>query len=48
MRRTCTRAYFDAKADAGREKRLAWMLDRLDGNLKPMWQELRIPCSRRA
>ena len=36
VRRTYTRAYFDAKTDAGREKRLAWMLDRLDRNLKPM------------
>ena len=36
VRRTYTRAYFDAKTDAGRAKRLAWMLDRLDRNLKPM------------
>lgn len=36
VRRTYARAYFDAKTDAGREKRLAWMLDRLDQNLKPM------------
>ena len=36
VRRTYTRAYFDAKTDAGREKRLAWMLDRLERNLKPM------------
>lgn len=36
VQRTYTRAYFDAKTDAGREKRLAWMIDRLDKNLKPM------------
>ena len=31
-----TRAYLDAKTDAGREKRIAWMVDRLNRNLKPM------------
>lgn len=36
VRRTYARAYFDAKTEAGREKRLAWMLDRLERNLKPM------------
>ncbi len=36
VRKTYTRAYFDAKTDAGREKRLAWMVDRLNQNLKPM------------
>lgn len=36
VRKTYTRAYLDAKTDAGREKRLAWMVDRLDRNLKPM------------
>lgn len=36
VRRTYTRAYLDAKTDAGREKRLAWMVDRLNRNLKPM------------
>lgn len=36
VRKTYTRAYFDAKTDAGREKRLAWIVDRLDKNLKPM------------
>lgn len=35
-RKTYARAYFDAKTDAGRAKRLAWMIDRLDRNLKPM------------
>lgn len=36
VRRTYARAYFDAKTDAGRAKRLAWMIDRLNRNLKPM------------
>ncbi|MGI6105192.1 MAG: YdeI/OmpD-associated family protein [Raoultibacter sp.] len=36
VRKTYTRAYFDAKTDAGKEKRLAWMVDRLNKNLKPM------------
>lgn len=36
VRRTYTRAYLDAKTDAGREKRLAWMVGRLNKNLKPM------------
>ena len=36
VRRTYTRAYLDAKTDAGREKRIAWMVDRLNKNLKPM------------
>ena len=36
VKKTYTRAYFDAKTDAGREKRLAWMTDRLNKNLKPM------------
>ena len=36
VRKTYARAYFDAKTDAGRERRLAWMTDRLDRNLKPM------------
>lgn len=36
VRKTYTRAYLDAKTDAGREKRLAWMIERLDKNLKPM------------
>lgn len=36
VRRTYARAYADAKTDAGREKRLAWMIDRLNQNLKPM------------
>ena len=36
VRRTYARAYYDAKTDAGREKRFAWMVARLDENLKPM------------
>ena len=36
VKKTYTRAYFDAKTDAGRERRLAWMVDRLHKNLKPM------------
>lgn len=36
VRKTYTRAYFDAKTDAGRERRLAWMVDRLNKNRKPM------------
>jgi uncharacterized protein YdeI (YjbR/CyaY-like superfamily) len=36
VKRTYTRAYFDAKTDDGRNKRLAWMIDRLNKNLKPM------------
>ncbi len=35
-KKTYTRAYFDAKTDSGREKRIAWMVDRLNKNLKPM------------
>lgn len=36
VKKTYTRAYFDAKTDAGREKRIAWIVDRLNRNLKPM------------
>ena len=36
VKKTYTRAYLDAKTDAGREKRISWMTDRLDKNLKPM------------
>ncbi len=36
VKKTYTRAYFDAKTDAGREKRLSWIIERLDKNLKPM------------
>lgn len=34
--KTYARAYFDAKTLAGREKRLAWIIDRLNKNLRPM------------
>lgn len=36
VKKTYTRAYFDAKTDAGRSRRLAWMVERLNQNLKPM------------
>lgn len=35
-KKTYTRAYFDAKTDAGRERRVAWIIERLNQNLKPM------------
>ncbi len=36
VKKTYARAYFDAKTEAGRQKRMAWMVDRLNQNLKPM------------
>ena len=36
VKKTYARAYFDAKTDDGRKKRIAWMVDRLNKNLKPM------------
>lgn len=36
VKKTYARAYFDAKTDAGRERRLAWIVDRLNKNLRPM------------
>ncbi|WP_330582274.1 YdeI/OmpD-associated family protein [Faecalicatena orotica] len=36
IKKIYTRAYLDAKTDAGREKRIVWMVDRLKKNLKPM------------
>lgn len=36
VKKTYTRAYLDAKTDAGRKKRIDWMVDRLNRNLKPM------------
>lgn len=36
VKKTYTRAYLDAKTEAGRERRMAWMVDRLNKNLKPM------------
>lgn len=36
VKKTYAKAYFDAKTDLGRKKRIAWMVDRLNKNLKPM------------
>lgn len=36
VQKTYTRAYLDAKTDDGRMKRLEWMMERLEKNLKPM------------
>ena len=36
VKKTYTRAYLDAKTDSCRIKRLAWMVERLNKNLKPM------------
>lgn len=36
VKKIYTRAYFDAKTSSGREKRLNWIVDRLNKNLKPM------------
>jgi len=36
VKKTYTRAYLDAKTDAGRDNRLSWMIERLNKNLKPM------------
>lgn len=36
VKKIYTRAYLEAKTDAGRDKRIAWMVDRLNKNLKPM------------
>lgn len=36
VQKTYTRAYFDAKTEAGRASRLAWLIGRLDQNLNPM------------
>lgn len=36
VKRTYTGAYYDAKTDAGRASRIAWMVERLNKNLKPM------------
>lgn len=36
VQKTYTKAYFDAKTEAGRTNRLSWMVDRLNKNLKPM------------
>lgn len=36
VKKTYARAYFDAKTPEGRNKRLSWIIDRLNKNLKPM------------
>lgn len=36
VRRTYAKAYLAARTDEGRKKRLAWMVGRLNQNLKPM------------
>lgn len=36
VKKTYTRAYFDAKTEAGQKNRILWMVDRLNKNLKPM------------
>jgi uncharacterized protein YdeI (YjbR/CyaY-like superfamily) len=36
VKKTYARAYFDAKTDSGRDRRLSWMIERLNQNLKPM------------
>lgn len=36
VRKTYMRAYFDAKTEAGQAKQIAWMVDRLNKNLKPI------------
>ena len=36
VKKTYAKAYLDAKTEAGREKRIAWMVDRLNKNLRPM------------
>lgn len=36
VKKTYTKAYFDAKSDDGRNKRLQWIIERLNKNLKPM------------
>ena len=36
VKKTYTRAYYDAKTEDGRVKRLSWIVERLNKNLKPM------------
>lgn len=36
VKKTYTKGYFAAKTEEGREKRLSWMIARLNQNLKPM------------
>lgn len=37
VKKTYAKAYLDAKTEQGRAKRIAWMVERLNKNLKPMW-----------
>ena len=36
VKKTYTRAFLDPKTEAGQRKRIAWIVDRLNKNLKPM------------
>ena len=36
IKKTYTKAYLDAKTNEGRAKRISWMVNRLNRNLKPM------------
>ena len=36
VKKTYTKAYLDAKTETGRQKRIAWIINRLNKNLKPM------------
>ena len=36
VKKTYTKAYLDARTETGRIKRIAWIVDRLNKNLKPM------------
>ena len=36
VKKTYAKAYFNAKTEDGRKNRIAWMVDRLNKNLKPM------------
>lgn len=36
VQKTYTKAFMDPKTEAGKQKRIAWIVDRLNQNLKPM------------
>lgn len=36
VKKTYTKAYLDAKTEDGKKKRIAWIIERLNKNLKPM------------
>ncbi|MEA4874752.1 YdeI/OmpD-associated family protein [Anaerorhabdus sp.] len=36
IKKTYTKAFMDPKTEAGKQKRIAWIIDRLNQNLKPM------------